>query len=62
MALAVVVVMPRDFDIRNRLYYFSGFSTVKANCWITKGVSVTVVTPGGLKAIDSVGRGPLMDR
>ena len=63
VALAVVVVnMPRGFNIRNRLYYFSGWPAVKASCWSTKGLSVTVLSSGGLKTIDCVGRGPLMER
>ena len=61
VALAVVVVMPRGFDITNRLYYFSGSTAMKPSCWSTKGVSVTVLTSGGLKTIDSVGRTPLME-
>ena len=33
---------------------------MKRGCWNTKGVSVTVLTSGGLKTIDSVGKMPLM--
>ena len=62
VALAVVVVnMPRGFNIRNRIYYFSGWTAMKPSCWSTKGASVTVLTSGGLKTIDSVGRTPSME-
>ena len=42
------------------LCYFVGSTAMKPSCWNTKGVSVTVLTSGGLKTIDSVGKMPLM--
>ena len=34
---------------------------MKPSCWSTKGVSVTVLTSGGLITIASVGKMPLVE-